>query len=68
MNTRNLPEGTVHRPELKADNLTANGEPIVYKMYEPDGSKSYGPPQHITGKYLPFLHLRISHSLLTFEI
>jgi hypothetical protein len=34
MSTRNLCEGK-GRPECKADNLTAIGEPIVQKMWEP---------------------------------
>jgi hypothetical protein len=34
MSTRNLP-GSKERPALKADNLTANSEPIVKKMWEP---------------------------------
>jgi hypothetical protein len=34
MSTRNLPEGK-GRPALKADNLTAICEPIVWKMSEP---------------------------------
>jgi hypothetical protein len=34
MSTRNLPGGK-GRPTRKADNLTANCEPIVYKMWEP---------------------------------
>jgi hypothetical protein len=32
--TRNLP-GSKGRPALRADNLTAICEPIVYKMWEP---------------------------------
>jgi hypothetical protein len=34
MSTRNLSKGK-ERPLLKADNLTAVCEPIVYKMWEP---------------------------------
>jgi hypothetical protein len=34
MSTRNLPGGK-GRPVRKADNLTANCEPTVYKMWEP---------------------------------
>jgi hypothetical protein len=38
MSTRNIP-GDEGRPAREADNLTANCEPIVYKMWE---------PQHLT--------------------
>jgi hypothetical protein len=38
MSTRNIPVGK-GRPARKADNLTANCEPIFYKMWE---------PQHLT--------------------
>jgi hypothetical protein len=34
LSTRNLPGGK-GRPSLKADNLTAIYEPLVYKMWEP---------------------------------
>jgi hypothetical protein len=34
MSTRNLPGGK-GQPALKADNLTANCEPIVYKIWQP---------------------------------
>jgi hypothetical protein len=34
MSTRNLPEGK-GRPAREADNLTAIGEPIVYRLWEP---------------------------------
>jgi hypothetical protein len=53
MSTRNLAGGK-RRPEHKADNLTAICEPIVYKMWEPDVSKPYRPPQTVTKTALPF--------------
>jgi hypothetical protein len=42
MSTRNIPGGE-GRPALKADNLTAICEPIVYKMWE---------PQHLTALWV----------------
>jgi hypothetical protein len=35
-------------PALKADNLIAVCEPIVYKMWEPRHLTLYGPPRPVT--------------------
>jgi hypothetical protein len=57
MSTRNLP-GSKGRPALKADNLTAICELIVWKMWEPRRlSQSCGPPRPVTKVPLPLPYL-----------
>jgi hypothetical protein len=53
MSTTNLP-GVKGRPARKADNLTANYEPIVYKMWEPRRLTTLWASWPVTGIALPF--------------
>jgi hypothetical protein len=46
--TSDLPESKA-RPVPKADNLTANCEPVVYKMWDSRRLTTYGPPRPVTG-------------------
>jgi hypothetical protein len=52
MSARNLLGGK-WRSVRKADNITAICEPIVWKMWEIDVSRTYGPPRPVTGIALP---------------
>jgi hypothetical protein len=61
MSTRNLLGGK-GRPALKADNLTAIGEPIFRKCGRLDVSQPYGPSRPVTGIALPYLILSSSSS------
>jgi hypothetical protein len=52
------------RPARGAD-LTANCEPIVYKMWEPRRLKTYGSPWPITGIALPRFWLHIFSQIIS---
>jgi hypothetical protein len=55
MSTTNLP-GCKRLQALKADNLTAISEPIVYKMREPLRLTAPWPPRPVTGIVLPYFN------------
>jgi hypothetical protein len=58
MSTKNIPGGE-GRPALKADNLTAICEPIVYKMWE---------PQHLTALWVSTARYRDTFTPYYFRV